>query len=173
MQIIYSESISKIKKNKKLLEKELNVKLSFTGKNGVVEGNAVAEYLTIKIIEAMNLGFTAKEALLLKDEHFLFEIISIKDHTKRRDLERIRGRLIGTKGKTKNQLQELSNCFVSIHDSKIGIIGEIKDMEIARQAVISLIKGSKESQIFGFLEREKAKEKNLTSEQDLGLREKE
>jgi len=37
--------------------------------------------------------------LLIKDEDFVFEIINIKDHTKRKDLERIRARIIGTKGK--------------------------------------------------------------------------
>ncbi len=170
MEKIYSQSAGKIRQNKHKLEKELNVKISFTGKTVNIEGRAVEEYLVSNIVEAMELGFTAEQALLLKDEEVIFEKINIKDITKRHDLARVRGRIIGTHGKTREHIEELSDCFVSVHDNVVGIIGKSEDIKKAIQAVTSIIQGSKQSKVYSYLERERAKSKQKGFDDDLGLR---
>ena len=170
MQEIYSKNIRKILQNKRKLEKKLAVKI--TNKGGIlfVKGEAEQEYLAIQIIEAINLGFTTEKALLLTEEDFILEKINIKDLTKRHDLERIRGRIIGTKGKTKKTIESLSDCFVSLHDNTVGIIGRAEDIEKAMQALTSIIQGSKQSKVYSSLERKRSKERTKMNE-GLGLKE--
>ncbi len=170
MKTLYSPYINKIRKNKTRLEKALKVKISFSGKTVLIDGNPIEEFLALQVIEAINLGFTVPKALLLKDEDFIFRKINIKSLTRRRDLERIRGRIIGTRGKTKELIENLSDCFVSLHDNTVGIIGRIEDIESATQSIESLIRGKKQGKVYSYLERERSKRK-LELKEDLGLKE--
>ena len=94
MKTIYSEKLPRILKNKKRLEKELNVKITNRGKEVSVNGDSEDEYIAEKIIDALNFGFPFSVAMLIKKEDFLLEIINIKEHTKRHDLETVRARII-------------------------------------------------------------------------------
>ncbi len=172
METLYLENINKIKQNKEKLEKALKVKISYSRKDVVVNGDAINEYVALLVIESIDLGFTAEQALLLCNEDFVFEKINIKDITKRHDLERVRGRIIGTKGKTKNLLETLSDCFICLHDNIIGIIGRAEDIEKAMAALTSIIQGAKQSKVYSQLERMRSKEK-LKMNEDLGLKNKE
>jgi len=172
MQTLYAESINKIKQNKERLEKALKVKLAFSGKNISIESigeNAVEEYIAASVVEAMELGFTIGQALLLQDEELIFEKIYIKALTKRHDLERVRARLIGTKGKTKEIIQNLSGCLVSLHGNTVGIIGRAEDIKKAIRAIEAIIHGQKQSKVYSYLERKRAKDK-LKLNEDLGLK---
>jgi len=169
MQEIYAESFRKVSQNKAKLEKELKVKIKNRGRLVFVEGKGEDEYLAIEVIEALNLGFKIEQALLLNQEGFILEKVLIKNLTKRHDLERIRGRLIGTDGRTRKTIENLSDCFLAIHDNTIGIIGRAEEIEKAMQAVESIIQGSKQNKVYSSLERKNAKEKTKLNE-DLGLK---
>jgi ribosomal RNA assembly protein len=169
MQEIYSEVTGKIIQNKKKLEKELKVRITNKGKILFVDGKAEKEYVAIEVIEALNLGFRTSQALLLTEEDFILEKINIKDLTKRHDLERIRGRIIGTRGKTKEILQNLSDCFISLHENTVGIIGRAENIERVMIALESIIHGQKQGKAYSYLERERNKEKVRLNE-DLGLK---
>lgn len=167
MKKLIADKIGRVIKNKSIVEKELNVEISIKGREVTIDGKPEDEYFAEKIVDAINLGFDAETALLIKDEEFSFEILHIKDHTKRTDFERIRGRIIGTKGKTLKVLQELTQCFFEVKDNDIGIIGNAEHIENAQQAVISLIRGAKQAGVYSYLEKHQVK-----PEYDLGLKEK-
>jgi len=156
---IYSDNIRKIFQNKKKIETALNIKLS--KKQGIVfiKGKAEDEHFGLQVIEAINLGFSVDKALLLKDEEFVFEKINIKDLTKRHDLERVRGRIIGTRGRALDTLESLTDCYISLHDNSVGIIGKAEDIENARYALERIIQGSKHSNVYAYLEKKRAEEK--------------
>ena len=65
-QEIYIEGIRKIMDNKKVLEKELGVKITNKGKNVFLDGEGDKEFIALKVLEALNLGFSLDTALLLK-----------------------------------------------------------------------------------------------------------
>lgn len=167
MKIILSEKIARIIKSKKKLEEELNVKITNRGKEVFIKGNPTDEYIAEKVIDALNFGFPFSSAILIKEEDFIFEIINIKDHTKRKDLERIRARIIGTKGKTLQTLHQLTKCYFELKDNYIGIIGPAEYLENGQEAVISIIKGAKQSNVYSFLEKHQVKPVI-----DLGLKDK-
>jgi ribosomal RNA assembly protein len=155
MQEIYIENFEPIIHNKNRLEKELGVKITNKGKLIFVEGEGEKEYLALKVFEAIDLDFSIQRALLLKDENIILQTLHIKDLTKRKDLQVIKSRLIGTRGKTLKNLCHLTDCLISLKDNSMGIIGESESMEYAIQAITSIIKGSKQANVYARLEREK------------------
>jgi len=166
MKKILCEKLPRIIKAKAKLEKTLNLKIINRGKEVTIQGNPEDEYRGEKVIDAINLGFPVQHALLIKTKDFLYEVINIKDHTKRKDLKRIRARIIGTKGKTLTTISHLTNCYLEIKENQIGIIGPAESIENAQNAIISIIQGSKQANVYSFLEKHKA-----TPIHDLGLKE--
>ena len=165
MKIIICDKLPRILKNKKRLETSLKVKITNRGKELTLRGSPEAEYAAEKIIEALNFGFPFSFAMLIAEEDFIFEVINIKDHTKRKDLNRIKARIIGTKGKTLQTLCNLTKCNFELKDNFIGIIGDPEYIENAQEAIIHIIKGAKQSNIYAYLEKHQVKEPD-----DLGLK---
>ena len=96
----------------------------------------------------------------------IFEIINIKEHTNRQDFSRVRARIIGRRGKTLKTLCQLTKCYFELKDNNIGIIGYPEFIKNAQEAVISIIRGSKQSNVYKFLEKNQ-----IGSVVDLGLKE--
>tara|TARA_Y100000034_G_C6801843_1_gene359710 strand:- start:42 stop:539 length:498 start_codon:yes stop_codon:yes gene_type:complete len=157
MKKIFSEKLLRIIKNKKKLEKELNIKITNRGKEVSIEGNSEDEYSAEKVIDALNFGFPFENALLIKKENFIFEILNIKDYTKRHDLKSIRARIIGKEGRTLKTLQQLTKCYFELKDNYVGIIGNPEYLENAQEAIISIIKGAKHSNVYNSLEKNQTK----------------
>ncbi len=166
MKSIVSEKIARIIKSKKKLEEKLNVKITNRGKELFITGQPEDEYIAEKVIDALNLGFSFQVAILIKDEYFILEELNIKDYTKRHDYERIRARIIGKGGKTLKALSQLTKCYFEIQDNHIGIIGDSEYIKNAQDAIISIIRGAKQSNVYAYLEKHKV-EPIL----DLGLKE--
>jgi ribosomal RNA assembly protein len=165
MKKILSPKIARVIRNKKKLEKELGLKITNRGKEVTIEGSSENEYFGEKVIDALNFGFPISFALSIKKEDKDFEIISIKEHTKRQDLERIRGRIIGKGGKGLRTLSNLTNCYLEIKDNEVGIIGDPENIKTATEAIIYMVKGSKHGNVYSFLEKNKVK-----PIEDLGLK---
>jgi|TARA_Y100000034_G_scaffold122591_1_gene168233 ribosomal RNA assembly protein len=157
MKKIFSDKLLRIIKNKKRLEKDLNVKITNKGKEVFVEGESKDEYSAEKVIDALNFGFPFETALFIKKEDFIFEILNIKDYTKRKDLKRIRARIIGKEGRTLKTLQQLTKCYFELKDNYVGIIGNPEYLENAQEAIISIIKGAKHSNVYNSLEKNQTK----------------
>jgi ribosomal RNA assembly protein len=170
MKSIYCDNLRKIKDNKKEIEKSFNIKLGFEKNQAVIEGDPINEYLVIHVIEAMDMGFSSEKALFLKDEDFNFKKIDIKNLIKGKNVRRVKGRIIGTHGKTKKLIQELSDCFICVHNHEVGIIGRTEDIEIAIQSIEKLIQGAKQSKVYSYLEKEKNRQKKEDFSEDLGLK---
>lgn len=167
MTILFSKDISKVIKNKKKLERLLNVKIIIKSEEISVEGIPENEYIAEKVIDAINFGFPVPIALLIKEEDFLFEILEIKKYTHRKDLEIIRARIIGKEGKTLKTLNTLTDCHFELKDNSVGIIGSPELIKNAQNAVIFIIQGSKQANVYSFLEKH-----HVPPVLDLGLKEK-
>ncbi len=166
MEQITFENTAELKRTKEELEKALKVKITIKEKEVTIEGEAVDEYEASIVLGAIALGFSAKKALLLKNEEMIFRKLHIKDYTRRKNLSEIKARLIGTGGKTKKTIEELSNTEIVIKNNEVGIIGEAESIDFATTAIINIIRGSKQANVYHYLE-----EKNrINEEEDLGLK---
>ena len=92
MKKILVEKLPRITKNKKRLEIKLNVKITNRGKEVFINGKPEDEHIAEKVIDSLNFGFPFSKAIAIKEEDSEFEIINIKEHTNRKDLERIKAR---------------------------------------------------------------------------------
>ncbi len=167
MKQLFSEEIELISKNKKKLERILNIAITISGKEVSIDGKPEDEFIAEKIIDAIGFGFPVPVALLIKEEDFLFEIINIKEYTKRKDFETIRARIIGKGGQTLRTLNDLTECFFEIKNNRVGIIGDPEKIKNAQESIIWIVQGSKQANVYGYLEKHHAQ-----PILDLGLKEK-
>ncbi|MFH1308372.1 MAG: KH domain-containing protein [archaeon] len=149
------ENIRKVIAHKKLLEKKLKVKILIKKKFITISGTEENEYFAVKVFEAIDADFPIDISLLIADspEEYMIEHLSIKEFTRRPNLAEVRARIIGRKGKTKQIIEDLSNCYISLHENTVSIIGNTEDIGRATQAITKLIQGSKQSSVYGFLEK--------------------
>lgn len=166
MATIICDKIVRVIKNKKKLEKILNVKITNVGKEVSVDGPGEDEYFALKVIDALNLGFSFSDAISIKQHELEFDVINIKDYARRGNLEKIRGRVIGKNGKALGAISELTKCSLEIKGNEIGIIGDPERIKFAIDAVIQIVQGSKHANVYKGLE--KRKEDPVL---DLGLKE--
>jgi KH domain-containing protein len=165
------KEFARIMKLKKRIEKYLDIKIKVENKKTIIIENKkkdqYMEYISSKILEAISLGFDLDIAFQLKDINFNFIKIDIKNFVRESRLNDSISRVIGTKGKTKKLISELSDCDIIVHEHIVAVIGPSDNVEVANQALISLIRGSKPSKIYSFLERSREQLRKL-SEENIG-----
>lgn len=159
------EKIPRIIKNRKKLEKELNVKITNRGKEVYIEGGAEEEYVSEKVVDALEFGFPYEIALLIKKNDLLFEIVNLKEYSRTKAMERVRGRIIGTQGKALQTLTQITNCRFEIKGNEVGIIGNPEEILEAKEAIISIAQGSKHGNVYRGTIKKKQKDPK-----DLGLK---
>jgi ribosomal RNA assembly protein len=151
---------------KKYLESEMGVKLSVDSKEGVVTVSSESSLKTdpfsaARVIEAIGRGFSPQRARRLLDEGTALEVIDLRDYAGRssNSLERIRGRVIGLKGKSRRVIEELTACHVSVYGRTVAIIGEVGEVRLASDAVRSLANGSQHKTVYNMLQKARTKRK--------------
>lgn len=161
METIFFEKTRNLKQKKEELEKKLDVKIEIRGKTVTIVGNAFNEYEANLVLEAIEFGFPIKKALSLKGEEIIFRKIPLKEFTRRKNLKEVRGRIIGREGKTKRTIEEISGCEVILKDNVVGILGPAENIEEATTALQNLIRGSKQSNVYRFLEKMNTRKKRF------------
>lgn len=151
---------------KRFLEEEMGVKLSVDSREGIVTlraDNALKTdpFSATRVIEAIGRGFSPHRARRLLDEGTSLEVIDLRDYagTSTNSLERIRGRVIGLKGKSRRVIEELTACHLSVYGRTVAIIGEATEVQLASQAVRSLATGSQHKTVYNTLQKARTKRK--------------
>jgi ribosomal RNA assembly protein len=133
---------------------------SETGEVVIDELRAIDPVMALKakdIVQAIGRGFSEERAFRLLDDEVYLEVLDIKDFARSRArVEQIRGRLIGTRGKTRRIIEELTSVDVSIMGHTVSLIGPTFELAIAREAVVMLLRGSEHATVYRFLERKRA-----------------
>ncbi len=168
METLIFEKTSEVKKNSRELESKLKVKITVQGKKVSFEGQSLDEYEASRILEAINFGFSAKKALILLDQDMQFRRVNIKGFTRRKNLEDVRARIIGTEGQVKRTIESLSDCYLAIQGNTIGVIAHADEIEEIITALHNLVRGSKQANVYRFLEEMNRYRK--LSGKDLGLK---
>src|SRR5215472_3710057 len=120
---------------KRYLEGEMGVILNVDSKEGLVTVKAESALKTdpfsaTRVIEAIGRGFSPQRARRLLDEDTGLEVIDLRDYAGKsvNSLERIRGRVIGLKGKSRRVIEELTGCNLSVYGRTVAIIGEATEV---------------------------------------------
>jgi ribosomal RNA assembly protein len=102
------------------------------------------------IVKAVGRGFSPIKAFRLLNEEESLEMIELAEFNDKK-LKIIKARLIGTNGKTWKMIENFSGCAVSVYGKTVCIIGDYEQMNIAREAVKMIIRGSEHSKVYSFL----------------------
>lgn len=147
--------VIKDKPARKAIEKEYDVKLSFDGNLVEINGEGLNLFQAKIIAKAIARGFSPKKAFRLFNEDEALEIVELSGMRDNK-IKLIRSRMIGTNGKARRMIERFSGCSVSVYGKTISIIGKYEQISIAREAVSMIIRGSKHSKVYGFLQQANA-----------------
>lgn len=142
---------------KKRIEKKCNVQL-VVDREGEVEivGDAADVFFVRDIVKAIGRGFTPETALRLLGHDYGLYVIPLKEivHSDNA-MTRLRGRVIGERGKIKSAIEDATDSYISIYGNTIAIIAKIDTMEYAKEAIGMLIDGARHTSVLGYLARSK------------------
>lgn len=125
------------------------------------------------IVLAIGRGFSPERATRLLREDTFLAVLDIKlatGHHEKSALRRIRSRVIGTRGRARTRLEQLSGCSVSVYGSTVALIGKEEQLDRATRAIELLMKGSEHSTVFHLLARLKREDavKEATTVDEVG-----
>ncbi len=152
---------------KSMIEKRCGVRLDIDSEHGdvIIKGNKSIEemepFKAFELVTAIARGFSPEKAMLLLDEDNTLLIIDLKEYTgrSRSNLERIKGRIIGSNGKTRKLVEEYTDTDISVYGHYVSIIGKFDDIRVARDAIIMIINGNTHKSVYNMLDNNKRKRK--------------
>jgi ribosomal RNA assembly protein len=152
-------------KTKKHIEDKLGVELQIDSEAGDVSITMAEKaedpsmlFKAKDLVTAIGRGFSPEHAFrLVRDEEAMLDLIDLRSVFGKSDadIKRIQGRIIGTNGKTRRIIEELTDTNVSVFGHTVGIIGTMEQIQIAREAIEMLIKGSMHGTVYRFLHRKR------------------
>ena len=127
--------------------------------DGHEESDPLLSLIVKDVIRAIGRGFSPEHALLLFKENMYFFIFDIRDYVGKKDshIKRIKSRIIGTEGKTKRAIENLTDSVLSIYGHTVSIIADYESMDIAKKAIDMILSGSKHASVYRYVEREMKK----------------
>ena len=109
------------------------------------------------VIKAIGRGFAPDKAQrLFQDDEYL-EIVDLKEFvgSRKNQLTRIRGRLIGQNGKTRRIIEDLTGCEMVIYGDTVSLIGTSISLPVAKHAIELILNGSEHATVYHYLESER------------------
>jgi ribosomal RNA assembly protein len=152
-------------KTKKNIEEKLSVELQIDSETGgvIISLSEKAEEPSLlfrakDVVTAIGRGFSPEHAFrLIRDEESMLEVIDLRAifGKSESDLKRVKGRIIGMNGKTRKIIEELTDTNVCVYGHTVSIIGNIEQVQAAREAIQMLIDGSQHNVVYRFLHRKR------------------
>ncbi len=148
---------------KRGIEKALGVNLLVDSEAGEIQvddrkaEDPLAGMKAENVVRAIGRGFAPKHAYRLFSDDVYLSLIDIHDFVgkQKEHLRRVTARIVGTGGKTRRHIEELTGVHISIYGHTVGVIGELESMEVAREAIEMLLSGSEHAAAYRFLENKR------------------
>lgn len=156
--------IGKNGSTKARIEKQTGVKISIDSEEGEIEidhthaRDPSMSLSVANVVIAIGRGFSPQKALRLLEEDYFLEVFDIRDYVgkKKEHVMRMRARVIGTHGKTRALIEELTGAYMSVYGNTVAVIGDSLQIDVARRAVDMLLSGSEHAAVYHFLEGRRA-----------------
>lgn len=152
---------------KELIEKKSTTAINIESSSGTVEimdaKDPIKGMRAREVVHAIARGFSPEKAMkLFDDDNLMFETIDLSNIARtEKDMERLKGRIIGRAGKTREVFEDLTNVRISVYGKTISIIGYPEQNAVARAGIDMLLKGSTHGPVYKFLEKKKTDLKNV------------
>ena len=152
---------------KELIEEKSTTTINIESSSGTVEimdaKDPIKGMRAREVVHAIARGFSPEKAFKLFDnDNLMFETIDLSNIARtEKDMERLKGRIIGRGGKTREVFEEITNVRISVYGKTISIIGYPEQNAVARAGIDMLLKGSTHGPVYKFLEKKKTDLKNV------------
>jgi len=156
-------------KTKTYIENRLKINLEIDSQDGGVtiilteEQTDPSMLLRSKdVVTAIGRGFAPDVAFrLIRNEDDVFDLIDLRLVFGRSDtdIKRIKSRIIGSEGKTRRLIEELTEADVTVYGHTVGIIGNYEEADAARHAVQMIIEGCEHKTVYKYLQRKRTEMK--------------
>ena len=140
------------------LERVGNIKIEATVEDGISisSDDPIMEWKAVDVVKSIGRGFEPDTAMRLFNDDYVFRIISLKEifGTEKQRI-RVKSRVIGTKGKTRSTIEEVSGANMRVYGNTIAFIGKPEEVDLAERAVKMILNGSSHSSVYFFLQKER------------------
>jgi ribosomal RNA assembly protein len=145
---------------KKWIEQRTGVKMLVDSSEGDIEldtsqlADPSMALVIPNIVKAIGRGFSPEHAFELLDDDTVLEILDIRDYVgkKPNHVSRVRARLIGTNGKTRRIMEDLTDTHISVFGNTVAVIGGSIQASITIRAIEMIIEGAEHATVYRFLE---------------------
>lgn len=152
---------------KRQLEKTTKISISIDSNDGLVILEAtddcedpLAVWKARDIVRAIGRGFSPQRAFSLLDDDIYLRIINLEEFGNTpNQIRRLKGRVIGQGGKTRRNIEELTDTYVAIMGNTISVIGEADNQQVAVNAIVRLLRGAEHSTVNRYLNTQRRKMK--------------
>lgn len=150
------------------IERRCGVTLDIDGKTGearityqpeaLLEANPFKAY---DIVSAIARGFSPQRAFSLLQEERILTLIDLREYSGKSEnaLVRIKSRIIGTEGKARKLMEELTESEISVYGHTVAIIADPEESKIAKEAIDKLAKGGTHKSTYELLQKYRTKRK--------------
>jgi ribosomal RNA assembly protein len=107
------------------------------------------------LVKAIGRGFSPERALIILDDDLvMLDVLDLSKITNTKsDMERIKGRIIGKDGRSREIMERLSGSKVSVFGKTVAILGYPEQIRVARTAIEMLLDGAPHGNVYSFLEK--------------------
>ncbi len=145
------------------IEKKCNVKLlidSESGEVSIVSDERPIEFdfqIPKKLVIAISRGFSKTRASSLLNSDNIITVLDLRHYGAKSSssVSRLKGRIIGEKGKSRRVIEELTNTDLSVYGHTISIIGSDEDVRRAEDAINVLLKGGQHKTAYSLLQKQR------------------
>ncbi len=149
-----AEVLSKDKEGIGKLSERLHCRIEVIDGNVVsISGEPVDEFSAKGVVTAFGRGFDIGTALKLLDDNYIFDSINLKEITRSKDrIGELKSRVIGSDGKTRSYIEEVSGVSMRVYGNTVSIIGTLEEVKIARAAIDTLLSGGTHKKAYRVME---------------------
>lgn len=150
------------------IEVKCDVILRVDGKTGEVQivpispvGFDDRALRSIEIIDAISHGFSPTNAFKLLNDEISLLTTDLYDFVgkSKNTINRFRGRIIGSGGKSRRTIEDLTGSLISVYGHTVSFLGTYEETILANDAVILLLRGRSHKFIYEMLQKARRKSK--------------
>ncbi len=144
---------------KHLIEEKTKTNLEIDSETGTISVISAEDPLSalrvMDLVRAIGRGFSPERALsILDDEMLMLDVLDLsKIMGTKNDMARIKGRIIGKDGRSREIMERLSGAKVSVYGKTVALLGYPEQIRTARTAIEMLLEGAPHGNVYSFLEK--------------------
>lgn len=151
---------------KRMLQKKSGIKLDIDNEEGMItiqdDATGADPLMALKlldVVKSIGRGFSPEKSMRLFDDDEYLDVVDLKEFvgTKSNQLERIRGRLIGKDGKTRQIIEDLTGVNMTVYGNTVALIGNSISLPVAKHAIELILNGSEHATVYHYLELQRPK----------------